>query len=395
MPLHPRINILKSGALDTPAFVFDEARLRRDIEKAKILVCDRDTKLLFALKSYSLVAGLEYIARNVDGLAASSLFEARLARDTAGKAQSVHLTAPGLRADEFDSICRLVDYLSFNSLQQWQRHKGDIPRHISAGLRINPLLSFVEDDRYDPCRENSKLGVPLDALQTLIRRSPESLNGIEGLHVHSNCDSRDLSPLLATAERLLGLLESLRGRIKWINLGGGYLFNDPLHSEVLPRVKRMLLDRGDVQLFIEPGAALVRGAGYFVSSVVDLFSSGAQRIAVLDTSVNHMPEVFEYQFEPDILGTDDEGEHKYLLAGSACLAGDLFGVYNFAEPLDVGSRIIFPDMGAYSMVKANMFNGINLPTIYALRESGEIDLIRRFTYQDYRRLCGDKDVTHL
>ena len=58
-------------------------------------------------------------------------------------------------------------------------------------------------------------------------------------------------------------------------------------------------------IYIEPGAALVRDGGAFVASVVDLIDTDGRTVAVLDTSVNHMPEVFEYSdlpgIEPDVL----------------------------------------------------------------------------------------------
>jgi carboxynorspermidine decarboxylase len=77
-----------------------------------------------------------------------------------------------------------------------------------------------------------------------------------------------------------------------------------------------------------------------------------------------------------------------LLAGCSCLAGDLFGVYSFDEPLDIGSRVVFRNAGAYSIVKANMFNGINLPNIYLLKEKGELVLVKQFTYEDFASRCG-------
>ncbi|GAB5501012.1 MAG: hypothetical protein PsegKO_33230 [Pseudohongiellaceae bacterium] len=101
-----------------------------------------------------------------------------------------------------------------------------------------------------------------------------------------------------------------------------------------------------------------------------------------------MPEVFEYQFQPDILEEDENGEYSYILEGATCLAGDHFGEYSFAEPLEIGSRITFPDMGAYTMVKAHMFNGINLPSIYELTESGDLILQKQYTYEDFKQRCG-------
>ncbi len=51
-------------------------------------------------------------------------------------------------------------------------------------------------------------------------------------------------------------------------------------------------------IYIEPGKALVRDGGIFVASVVDLIDTNGRTVAVLDTSVNHMPEVLEYSDLP-------------------------------------------------------------------------------------------------
>ena len=379
---------LQAAELTTPAFVVDSNALIEDTTTAASIVRDPGSRLLFALKSFSHVDGLRTIAAGVDGFAASSLFEARLAREVMGNDQTLHFTSPGLRPDEIDRISDTVDYLTFNSLTQWQRFRDIACGRVQCGLRVNPQLSFVQDARYDPCRPQSKLGVPLTQLMQLLVDAPRELDGINGLHWHSNCDSEDLSPLLATTEHLLQHLDPLFDRLDWVNLGGGYLFNAPRNPKALRRTRRQLSARGDYRLFFEPGAAIARRSGYLVASVVDLFVNEARNVAVLDTSVNHLPEVFEYQFEPDVEGDCDDGEYEYTLAGGACLAGDLFGNYGFREPLSIGSRVIFPNIGAYSMVKANWFNGISLPTLYTLKADGELRMVRRFDFHDYLRICG-------
>ena len=388
MRLSEQIDLLKHANLNTPAFVFDAGILQADAQAARKAVTDADTRLLFAMKSFSLAAGLKTIATEVDGFAASSLYEARLARQILGSHQSVHLTTPGLRSDEIETLCELTDYVAFNSLPQWLRFRDRVAGRVNCGLRVNPGLSFVADPRYDPCREHSKLGVPLADLSALLRRAPQDLQGIRGIHFHTNCDCEDLAPLLSIVERLLDELDPLFDQLEWVNLGGGYLFNSPVNTAALLRAKVRLRERGPYRLFMEPGASMVRRAGHIVASVVDLFTSGGTQVAVLDTSVNHMPEVFEYQFEPDVWGDSESGEHEYLLTGSACLAGDIFGRYGFDEPLAIGARVIFPDMGAYSLVKANMFNGINLPTIYALSADGVLEEVKRFAFEDFLILCG-------
>jgi carboxynorspermidine decarboxylase len=66
-----------------------------------------------------------------------------------------------------------------------------------------------------------------------------------------------------------------------------------------------------------------------------------------------------------------------------CLAGDIIGDYSFDKPLKSGDMIIFTDMAHYTMVKNNMFNGINLPAIYLMKDKN-IELIRKFSYKDYK-----------
>jgi carboxynorspermidine decarboxylase len=105
-----------------------------------------------------------------------------------------------------------------------------------------------------------------------------------------------------------------------------------------------------------------------------------------------MPEVFEYQYKPYVTQESRNGEYRYVLAGCTCLPGDLFGTYRFKEPLRVGSRVTFAGVGAYTMVKANMFNGINLPAVYGINQKGMCELKVRFEYKEYLSRCGVRDA---
>jgi carboxynorspermidine decarboxylase len=374
--------------VETPAFVYAEAGLLRPLRVAARIRAEAGCKVLYSLKPCTIADALRFMAPRLDGLAASSLFEAKLARDVIGGAGTVHFTTPGLRAVEIEALDRLCDYVSFNSLGQWRRHRGAISDGRKCGLRINPQLPLVDDDRYNPCRAASRLGTPLDELERVLESDPARLDGLGGLHFHTNCDCESFAPWLATVEHIDRRLERLLRRVSWVNLGGGYLFGSPASRAVLVRAVELLRSRYGVEVFIEPGAAFVRDAGYIVASVIDRFSSDGREIAVLDTTVNHMPEVFEYQFEPDVLDHDDDAEHEYILAGCSCLAGDVFGLYGFDEPLEIGSRVVFTGAGAYTTVKWHTFNGINLPAIYAWTEAGELVLKKRFGYQDFLVHCG-------
>ena len=146
-------------------------------------------------------------------------------------------------------------------------------------------------------------------------------------------------------------------------------------------VQRLTHDYG-VEVYIEPGNALVGKAGYLVSTVIDTYLSDSQRIAVLDTSVNHLPEVFEYQIKPEVIGMLEHSGHAVTLVGSTCLAGDVFGEYQLEHELNIGDKIIFKHVGAYSLIKASRFNGYALPTVYQMH-AGELNLLKQDSYHDF------------
>ena len=225
-------------------------------------------------------------------------------------------------------------------------------------------------------------------LVKLAANESDCLLGLNGLHLHSNCDSGDLGQLKSTVDHLERILGGLLGKMEWINLGGGYLFDDSDSTRVLGDIAHCLKSQYDLTVFVEPGAALVRSAGYIVPTVLDIFQSDGKKLAVLDTCVNHMPEVFEYGYEPDVLGHEDNAPFEYILAGCTCLAGDVFGNYQFNEPLEIGSKVVFFNAGAYTLTKAHMFNGVNLPTIYALTAAGGLVLKKKFTYAEFAARWG-------
>ena len=388
-------SLMQTLNLVTPAFVYDEDVILSKLNILTKIKNEFNCKILFPLKTFSFFNALKTIAKEIDGFSASSLFEAKLAKEILHNKGLVHFTSPGLREDEIKDVIKKCDHISFNSLSQWDRFHDLAKTKVSAGLRINPELSFVKDSRCDPCRKFSKLGIPIDQLASSIKSNPNSFKHIEGVLIHSNCEGTDFKQLFQTVEHITTKLPSFFKNLKWFNIGGGYLFDEDTDLKPLKDVISLLNKKYNLQVFLEPGKGVIGDAGYIVSKVVDIFENDGKNIAVLDTSVNHIPEVFEYQFNPSIMSQSKNGQWQYILAGSTCLAGDLFGEFHFEQPLEIGSQIIFQSMGAYTLVKSHMFNGLNLPAIYAYGEDKKVSLKKKFNYGDFYVKCGGGEYVTL
>lgn len=366
--------------VETPCYVIDERRLRENLKILKSVRERSGCKILLAQKAYSAFATYPLIAEYLDGCTASGLYEARLGYEEMAKpfGRENHIFSPAYRGEEFDEIARICGHISFNNIRQFEKFK-DRAAGASCGIRINPEHSTQEHGIYDPCGEFSRLG-------TTLANFPDLPEGVEGLHFHTLCEQNAdaLAETMAEVEKKFG---KYFGRIKWLNMGGGHHITRPDYDiELLVETIRFWKEQYNFDVYLEPGEAIALNAGYLVTTVLDTFTNGMD-IAITDASAAcHMPDVLEMPYRPNIQGAGTKGEKPftYRLGGNTCLAGDIIGDYAFDNRLSEGDRLVFEDMAIYSMCKNNTFNGMALPSIYLLKESGELFLIKGFGYEDFR-----------
>ncbi|MDD1631923.1 MAG: carboxynorspermidine decarboxylase [Methylococcaceae bacterium] len=371
--------LIKDSISSSPVFFLDADEIIKTLKLLNTLRHRCGCKVLYSIKALPFSSVLEITKPFVDGFSVSSLFEARLADEILAGQGCIHLTTPGIRPDEWDDMARLLTHISFNSLTQYQRFASAAQVQTSFGLRVNPKLSFVKDDRFDPCRLHSKLGVDIDELW-----QSSCLDQVKGLHIHNVFSATDFTPLIKTIEKLRSYFGKNLAQLDWLNLGGGYLFNQINDYRPFTDLVNQLKKDFDLDVYIEPGKSVVGSSGHLVTTVIDSFVSDGKTVAILDTSVNHNPEVFEYQRQPELHEHDPKGRYSAILAGCTCLAGDVFGEYRFSKPLVVGDKVFFKNVGAYSLIKANRFNGYNLPDIYMVQDL-QVKKLKQYPYQDYRQ----------
>lgn len=376
----------KIQEISTPALIYNLELIQQRLELLQSLRKEHAIKIYYSIKSASFQSLLTIMQDYVDGYSVSSLFEARLIAETFAHEYKVHMTSPGGEQESMKELASYCDAISINSISQWQGISKQQSLPCSIGLRLNPETEFGLDERYDPCRRHSKLGLSINTFIRLYKDKPESFQNLQGLHIHNNCQSTNTAEFAKTLQVLEPVFELKSLNLKWLNLGGGYIIKD---RNTVAEFSQILMDANlpeGMEVILEPGKGIVGDAGYLLSSVQDVFDSEGRKIAILDTTVNHLPEVFEYQYQPEIENQQLSDGVSYRLAGNSCLSGDIFGDYNLNKQPEKGVQILFKDVGAYMYVKASMFNGIPLPSVYLMHSNGELECIKSQTYEDYLRI---------
>jgi len=372
--------MLNYDLIPSPCYVLDEVRLRRNMEILNDIQKKTGVNIICALKGYSFWRSFPIIGEYLPGATASSLNEARLAKEEMKK--EVHVFAPAYEPDEIDQILACADHITFNSFSQWTRYREKaLQAGVSCGIRVNPQYSTVETDLYNPCGKYSRLGV------TEAEFKPELLDGIEGLHFHALCeqDADALEGVLAAFEKRFG---KYLPQMKWVNFGGGHhITRKDYHRDQLVQILKDFMTRyPHLKVIMEPGEAIGWQTGELVTTVVDIVHNEVD-IAILNVSISaHMPDCLEMPYRPMITGSALPGEkkHTYKVTGNSCLAGDQLGDFSFDKPLQVGDKLIFEDMIHYTMVKTTFFNGVRHPNIGMFDMDGNFKLLHKFTYEQFK-----------
>ncbi len=366
--------------LPTPCYIIDEAKLRSNLELLHRVEQESGAHILLAQKAFSCFAVYPMIAQYISGTTASGLFEAQLgAEEFHGEN---HVFSPAFDPAEFETLCRICDHISFNSFTQLEKYRPVWEKAgVSVGIRVNPECSTQGDHAiYDPCAPGSRLGV------TRANFRPDLLRGVEGLHFHTLCE-QNADDLLTTFAAFEEKYDAFIPQMKWLNLGGGHhITRDDYDVDALISLIRRIRSQYGVTVYLEPGEAIALNAGWLDTEVMDVVENGI-KILILDASAAcHMPDVLEMPYRPPLKDSGKWGEksYEYRLSARTCLAGDIIGDYSFDREIHAGDRLTFCDMAIYSMVKNNTFNGMPLPAIALQHENGDCEIIRQFTYADFK-----------
>ena len=375
---------MKINELPTPCYVIDEKKLRKNLEILKKVKDDTGCKILLAQKAFSNFFEYPLIGQYLDGTTASGLFEAKLGYEKMGKEN--HVFAPAFKESEIGEITDICEHLVFNSFSQLEKYADFCKeKGVSIGIRVNPECSTQGDHAiYDPCAPGSRLGV------TLANFREDLVEKLDGIHFHTLCEqnSDDLETTLKAVEEKFGKYLKLPN-IKWLNMGGGHLMTASWYDcdRLIALLKAFRSRHPNLRLILEPGSAFTWRTGFLVSTVEDIVENGGVTTAMLDVSFAcHMPDCLEMPYKPAVIGAHEpaDGEKRWRMGGTSCLAGDYCGDWAFDRELKVGERVVFEDMIHYTMVKTTMFNGVHHPSIVIARRDGRTDVIREFGYEDFR-----------
>ena len=174
--------------IETPYYIAYESKIEKNLSLIKHVSEESGAEIIMAFKANALWKSFDIFRRYGVKSTASSLNEMLLGNEELH--QLCHTYCPVYTDRSFPEFLKGSDHITFNSIAQFEKFKPQAEafetatgHHVSLGLRINPEISVIETDIYNPCAPGARFGVTIENM-------PEHLpTGIEGFHFHALCES--------------------------------------------------------------------------------------------------------------------------------------------------------------------------------------------------------------
>ncbi len=256
-----------------------------------------------------------------------------------------------------------INYFAYDSIAE-----VDKLAKYSPGCNVYVRLSVPNEGSEWPL--SKKFGVEVEEAGELILRAKEKGLNPVGItfHVGSQCNNvYNWNTAIDKAKELWEISEQNGIKLRMLNIGGGY----PIHytknvadvETIEKKIDKVIAKRfsRDLEVFIEPGRAVVGDAGVFVSTVIGKARRGDEKWLYIDVGVfNGLMESvggIKYVY---VVGSRNEPA-KWTIAGPSCDSFDVIDrEVELPEP-EVGNRILILSSGAYTISYASEFNGFSIP----------------------------------
>lgn len=198
-----------------------------------------------------------------------------------------------------------------------------------------------------------------------------------GLSFHVGSQSLKLNTWKYALEKVVRVQAALKAKgieLAALNLGGGFPYSyrgmkAPSIEQIAKVMRPYLKQLGTLDLYAEPGRYLVANSATLTATIIHRTVRRGETWLYLDAGTyNALFEAMDFQgsiqYQVQAVSPRTSKKQKYVLAGPTCDSIDTITQdVHLPDDLDLGDRLVFEDVGAYTNALANSFNGFKQPKV--------------------------------
>jgi diaminopimelate decarboxylase len=371
----------------TPLYIYQREKIEGQYKKLTSAFKNTPTKFFYACKALSNINILKIIQKLGSGLDTVSINEVQLGLKAGFAPQQILFTPNCVHFSEIEQAKALGVHINIDNisiLEQFGNTYGDT---YPIMVRLNPHIMAGGNLKISTGHIDSKFGISIHQLRHIERIVKTTKLNVEGLHMHTGSEIKDVHVFLQGLDIMLDLATHFPN-IKYLDLGSGFKVPyapDEKATDVELLGQKMAetlaafqkeTDK-DLEIWFEPGKYLVSESGYFIARVNTVKQTPATVFAGIDTGFNHLIRPMFYESYHHIINlSNPKGvERIYTVVGNLCET-DTFCWDRVLNEVREGDYLMFKNAGAYGFEMASSFNSRTRPA-EILFSKGKHNLIRK------------------
>ena len=377
---------------DAPLYVYDGAIIERQFNRLNEAFKVPKLTLNYACKALTNISILKFLRQLGAGLDCVSVQEIQMGFRAGFQPHEIIYTPSGVSFAEIDEAIELGVRINVDNLPLLE-YIGKKETKIPVCIRINPHIKAGGNDKISVGSVNSKFGISYQQIPYIKEIVKAYDIKVEGLHMHTGSDIKDVDVFLRAAEILLTLAKDFED-LDFIDLGSGfkvaYQENDKITNidelgvKMSERFNRFCREYGkELTLIFEPGKFLVSESGYFLVKVNVVKQTTAKLFIGVDSGLNHLIRPMFYDAHHHIVNiSNPKGEQKlYDVVGYICET-DTFAENRLIQETKAGDLLAFFNAGAYCFSMASNYNSRFRPAEVFVYNGVDYLVRKRETFED-------------
>lgn len=371
----------------TPLYLYDLDTVKAQYTRLTDAFQGAPIKVLYAIKANSNIHLLKEMALMGMGADAVSIYEVDLAIKAGFSKDNILFTPNSVGVEEVLEGAQRGVHINIDNISTLEGFAAKMGNRVPVCIRLNPHVVAGDNRQVQTGHIDSKFGISIHQLRHLSRVIESYKLKINGLHMHTGSDIRDIDAFIRAFDILLEHAESFPD-LEYIDFGSGfrvpYRNGDPSTpiEELGPRVAERLAEFAkvygrEVELWCEPGKFLVSNAGVLLVKAQSIKQTVSTVFVGVDSGMNHLlrPKLYE-AYHHIVNLTHPEGHQRvYSVVGNICET-DTLGYDRLLAHVSEGDIMAIMNAGAYGMSMASNYNSRPKPAEVLLK-GDEIKLIRR------------------
>ncbi|MBU3713775.1 MAG: diaminopimelate decarboxylase [Ferruginibacter sp.] len=371
----------------TPVYVYHAEKITAQYEKLSRAFKSTQARIFYACKALTNINILKHLLSLGACLDCVSINEVRIGLLAGFSPKNILFTPNCVDFNEIIEAKELGVNINIDNISILEQFGNTYGNTYPLCIRLNPHIMAGGNVKISTGHIDSKFGISIHQLRHIERIVKTTNLNIEGIHMHTGSEIKDINVFLMGLEVMFDVAEHFPN-LKYIDMGSGFKVPyqpgdketdvELLGNKVAEAFSKLENETGKkLEVWFEPGKYLVSECGYFLVKANVIKQTPATVFVGVNSGFNHLirPMMYDAYHRIENISNPEGIPRIYTVVGNICET-DTFAWDRTISEVREGDILVMYNAGAYGFEMSSNFNSRLKPAEVMVKD-GKTTLIRK------------------